>query len=439
MEYFYEKDLSALKDWLVLLDYEGTLVAPGTTIVSEETKTALASLATRNEVVICSNRPPVEGFEATFGIQWPVLQYAKPDPKSVHSIIAHAQKRVVIVGDTVKTDGALARALDVPFIPVATLGKPREKTTIVAYDQLPAVLLPETRESVAILVSGKAPFFHHLTLDIRNRELLRRAEHLARALTDMKVQVCIDPSHLGGFQSVVVLGDNPDALNDALLAKQKGFIRSIVVGPYLPLSTPEHRSRVQHEAIDAIFVLSEVVRKQVITLDQYFVRAQVWNVGLPKTIHRRLPASHTPECELVVLSLEEKAFKTLIDVLWRFGVSLSVVAQSNTFSKIKNWIQARRKVSWRLIAGTGDYLARAEEAWMSDLPTLIVAPEEPGVVLPEQCGMRIDSVEQLESALPDLLESLTGYEPLSYANIHCSTESRARELIALLRALPAEQ
>lgn len=435
MEYFYEKDLAKLKGWLVLLDYEGTLVVPGGQTMSEETKKALLQLANENKVVVCSNGPIVDGFEQLYGVSWAHLSKPKPDPESLESIISAHEGKTVVIGDRWQTDGVLARRLNVPFVHVATLGHPKKEGQAHTDLLQPAILLSDTQEAIALVTHEPLSFLTHIVRDAHNRKALREVEHLAVALEEMGVRVEIDPPALHGFQTILVWGSEAPTLQYALHAKRKGFIKFLLVALQAGTHNPKERALLQDGDIDRLLFTNETIKADFVALDQYFMRGETWNAGVSSAHSRRVRASSRQECEVVVLKTEEREFKEVIDILWRFGVSLSLPPTWLAFKKIRGYIQQRRKVSWQLIVGRGEYLSVAEKAWISDLPTLVIAPEAKVAAIPEQCGMRIDSVEQLESALPDFLESIEGYEPAQYAQIHCSTQSRARELMSLIRAL----
>ncbi|TAL48874.1 hypothetical protein EPN83_02865 [Patescibacteria group bacterium] len=120
MRFFEELDLTDLKDSIVLLDLDGTLVPDGQSDISERAMRKVEELKRANEVYLCSNSRNVERrmkVGRQTGLAFTVEGIQKPSEKVV-SFLGNISKPIVVIGDKAIIDGRLSRNLGAKFIKV---------------------------------------------------------------------------------------------------------------------------------------------------------------------------------------------------------------------------------------------------------------------------------------------------------------------------------
>lgn len=128
-KYFWELNLSALTDTIIILDIDGTIAEMYSDDVSPETLHALESIKERNEIFLFSNNPNPKRlilFANKLTLPHISSKYKKPDPRILRALPNHHDKPLLIIGDKVLTDGLFAIFIKAPFLKVRRIRNSRE-------------------------------------------------------------------------------------------------------------------------------------------------------------------------------------------------------------------------------------------------------------------------------------------------------------------------
>ena len=133
-QYFKELHIEPIKQSVVILDIDGTLLADGErtpTIDPAAAANVQQLVAQGNQVYLCSN-----GFShklernRTIAKQLQIPFYEtsskKPLASAILPLIAGTTKPVIVIGDKFLTDGLLAINLGIPYIDVRSIRSPQD-------------------------------------------------------------------------------------------------------------------------------------------------------------------------------------------------------------------------------------------------------------------------------------------------------------------------
>lgn len=134
-EYFENLDTASIKDSLIFLDVDGTLVADNQASPSEEVLKKVKSLSLRNIVWLCSNSFNGNRNEIIHNLtKLPIIKgHRKPSKKILSQVSKEdrvlsdgSARKIIVIGDKILTDGFFARRIGAEFIKVKRkIGKDR--------------------------------------------------------------------------------------------------------------------------------------------------------------------------------------------------------------------------------------------------------------------------------------------------------------------------
>lgn len=119
-KYFFDCDLSKIKESIVILDIDGTLGAHNTKTVSEKNRAQITLLlANKNRVYLLSNNSnKIRGKKLAqeLGVQWIDTPHRKPSVNVLQTIPRSGAEKIVVIGDKILTDGLFAKRTGATFI-----------------------------------------------------------------------------------------------------------------------------------------------------------------------------------------------------------------------------------------------------------------------------------------------------------------------------------
>ncbi|MDP2642159.1 MAG: hypothetical protein Q8P21_02625 [bacterium] len=118
--YFEEIVIPDEPSCLVIIDIDGTLApdTPGDIAVENAVKEKVVELSNRHRVYLCSNgkdRDRAQGIASMLGIELIDSKYKKYSRKILKDIRLDPNRRTLVIGDKILTDGLLALRLHAHF------------------------------------------------------------------------------------------------------------------------------------------------------------------------------------------------------------------------------------------------------------------------------------------------------------------------------------
>lgn len=478
---FRDLDLSWIKNAVVILDIDGTLLADNKLVGGEAPSTIDAidgatlakvrELGGRNQVYLVSNGKDHgrrERIAAQIGnVKYHPTDFYKPNPKSVRGILPQDERAVFVIGDKLLTDGLLALRIDAPFIQVGSLRMQKESLLVSAAYRIDNwtqsflnLLIPRIHEDSALIILTERPYSITHVSDILYRFVKKLSKaifyrkaylhgsegpaavlrSLLRGLSELNKSFKVNPWKQQITGTVCVL-ENEQALRFALERKKKGFIKKIIAGPNIAVTPNEYDGVMKNSAIDKIVLPSSWSRDWWISFDQMFAsRAIVWDSGVAECEGRRDPNGI---CVVYAKNPNEKLFNKIIEILWSHKLPI-VVSRYGSF-KEHEYLRLLRKARMMV------YLSEAEsqgnalyQAWMSDIPTLIWnrgfieykgGRFESSLVgapsLDPLCGLSFKGEEDFEQKIIELNERYNFFKPREFARAHHTDILAARRYLEI--------
>ncbi len=121
MNYFSELDIKNIKNRLVILDIDGTIVADGGEEIDKKMLDKISELKINNRVYIYSNRGNNlrnKKMSDTTGVPYINSQYKKPSKKILEGLDNVQNLPRLVIGDKILTDGLFAKNIKAEFIKV---------------------------------------------------------------------------------------------------------------------------------------------------------------------------------------------------------------------------------------------------------------------------------------------------------------------------------
>lgn len=128
-KYFSDSNFTEVKNKLILLDIDGTLVRDGGSDLEEKMLNELAKLGRNNKIYFCSNKKDHERNESlakSAGVHYLRTALRKPSRKILEHIDNVEAKKIVVIGDKFLTDGLFAKNIGAEFIKIKRLTSPSD-------------------------------------------------------------------------------------------------------------------------------------------------------------------------------------------------------------------------------------------------------------------------------------------------------------------------
>lgn len=120
-KYFFDFDFSGVKNKLIFLDIDGTIVHDGGNNPDEKTVDQLKKLSKDNQVFFCSNKKnPIRArsLAALSGIKYLDIPCKKPSKKILDFIQNENSLPMLVIGDKILIDGLFAKNIKAEFIKI---------------------------------------------------------------------------------------------------------------------------------------------------------------------------------------------------------------------------------------------------------------------------------------------------------------------------------
>lgn len=133
LKYFYNIDTSTIKDRTIIIDVDGTLVADGEEIVSNNILRTIKGLSKDNQLFLCSNKNlPLRNKSISIQLNIPILNtpFKKPNRKIIYSINNYQLKNFLVIGDKYTKDETFAKNINADFIKVKRIRSEKENLLI---------------------------------------------------------------------------------------------------------------------------------------------------------------------------------------------------------------------------------------------------------------------------------------------------------------------
>ena len=133
MNSFSNLDITHLKEYLILLDIDGTLANDDELKLSEKTIKKVKDLKKSNQVYLCSNS--VNHKRNNKVAELTDTEYLETDikkpSKKILNLISHSEyEKKLVIGDKLLTDGLFAKNIKADFIKVSRIGSKNDKIYI---------------------------------------------------------------------------------------------------------------------------------------------------------------------------------------------------------------------------------------------------------------------------------------------------------------------
>ncbi len=486
--YFAELRVAPIKQSIIILDIDGTLLADDAETVDIQTSKVVRQLVEQgNQIYLVSNgfshqsernRAIAQGLGVTF---FPT-EFKKPLKISVLPIITAATKPVLVIGDKFLTDGLLAVNLGVPFVEVRSLRSGKEPLYAKAAYAIDSLLKkvfgalaagPHYRDELygaapsrVLTILCDVPLslsnVHEVIL-FRSKEYIKNIlfaltrnpnyrtiggpqsvfESLKKGLSDIQVAYRSDPwKHQVTPVVGVIAGVN--TLRFALEQKRKGFIKTIVAGPNIVVAPTDEDNLIKSPLIDRVVVPSEWNKKWWLTFDQLFdSKAVVWASGVDDLGGNR---DSNGVCIVYSKNADEKLFNKLIEILWTYKLPI-VVSHYGQFRQ-EEYFRLLKKARMLVYLSTHESQGIAlHEAWMADVPTLVWNRgffqyqdkrfEDETVSAPylsAECGLSFKDDGDFERKLIEFQEKYHSFHPREYSLAHFTNAIAARKYIDIIES-----
>lgn len=486
VRYFSELDLGPIRDSLVILDIDGTLLADAAQTPDEATIRAARQLSAQgNMVYLCSNgfshkakrnQELADSLQATYY----AIDYKKPLKYSFLPLVRGTTKPVVVIGDKFLTDGLLAVGLGVPYLRVRSLRTKKDSLYVkLAYriDDLATALcgglargpwyqhhvyrdgnaqvVTILTEPPLTIVSLPHTFIRWLRATVKHLlfKLTRQTRYLPyggpssvirslrRGLFEINASYRFDPWQHKVTETVGVIRGIA-TLRWAIEQKKKGFIRTIVAGPNIVVTPLEDDHLIQEPEIDRIVVPSQWNKNWWVSFDQALEqRITPWAAGVTDHGTGR---DAKGVCIIYAKQADEKLFHKIIESLWTHKLPI-VVSNYGQFMQ-HEYFRILKKA--RMMVYLSDFESQGiaiHEAWMADVPTLIYDGGEmryadyvwydSNIAAPyfdPQCGISFKNFEDFESRLIEFMEKYDSFTPRRYSLAHFTNTICARKYIDIV-------
>lgn len=122
-KFFRELDAGAIKDYLIFLDIDGTIVEEKRSLVDEATARKIEELKRNNKIYLCSNKKKSDrNLVVSEFLKLPLLAtpYKKPNKRMLDFISREdrGNRPLLVIGDRFLIDGLFARNIGSRFIKV---------------------------------------------------------------------------------------------------------------------------------------------------------------------------------------------------------------------------------------------------------------------------------------------------------------------------------
>jgi predicted HAD superfamily phosphohydrolase YqeG len=401
----------------ILLDYGGTLCGVDG-VVDSKTMDAITQLKNyATQVVVCSNQAPTPQRAEKLGLEWLTLD--QPKPRIATAIAEFAQDRtkpIVVIGDSLAQDGALAVRLNVPFVHVQSLHKRGS-----FLDRVTTMFVKT--EAFGNLIADKVVT---VLYDAKRVESAAIEQIVLHARTNsFEVRVNPREDHYAG---TVYIFNGKQFLEKAAARKQQGFVGRIIVGPDDELIPENDHALLSNTALDAIVFSSDQIKARWTAADQYFNRAEVVPLGVADHGARQPAAGQTGSCIVIASDVPEALFHGVMSELWKQQLSIEV-SRAGTFKaqQYEKLLRTARCLIYLDTEGRGNFLL--SQSWMSDVPTLCWK----NPTIPPECGRSFEDVTDFSLALAEFLRHNSEYQPRQYAQSHVSATRSAAEYARIIR------
>lgn len=157
MQTFLELQTSAVTGTILLLDIDGTLTHDHGTEIDLPIQQKIHELSQVAEIYLCSNGPleRTRVFANLLGVNWIESTHHKPNRRMIERL-HRGDKKVIVVGDKILTDGIFAKNCGATFIPIKHLRH--------IDDSLLTRLIYLFDDSVGILTMAVFPLWPYLAL-----------------------------------------------------------------------------------------------------------------------------------------------------------------------------------------------------------------------------------------------------------------------------------
>jgi len=133
MNTFSNLDISKLKNYLILLDIDGTLINDDEFNLTEATIKKVVDLKKENKIYLCSNSRNHDRNNKVahlIGADYLETDLKKPS-KKILDLISHTEyKKKLVIGDKLLTDGLFAKNIKADFIKVSRIRSKNDKIYI---------------------------------------------------------------------------------------------------------------------------------------------------------------------------------------------------------------------------------------------------------------------------------------------------------------------
>ncbi len=145
---FDQLNVSEIKNYLILLDVDGTLVIDNGNFLNIAVKNKITELSRFNQIYLCTNKKAQRSlrsraFAESAGVKFLDTPHRKPSKKILNFIDNPNKLPLLVIGDKVLTDGLFARRIGTQFIKVKRLSSKEDSyltKIIYALDNLAAEL-----------------------------------------------------------------------------------------------------------------------------------------------------------------------------------------------------------------------------------------------------------------------------------------------------------
>ncbi len=476
--YFHELPVERFSGGRIFLDIDGTLVPDGfsaapTPQVQEQIRKLQAVQA---KIFLCSNGPDkarARAIATSLGVTYHETDLRKPNPESVRDIAPIEGEPAYVIGNTILTDGLLARALRIPFVQVSTLSAPSESfllRIIGAVDAACACLLRPLVRSLSFdtsltlltapplpsvrydrrLVSRLSRWVRQLLFSITRSSIFASTggeqstyEGLTVGLQAIGVSFRSNPSFAAVTDTVCVL-EGVDTLRWALEQKSRGYIKTIIAGPSIVSAPTDEGNIIRDSRIDMIVLPSEWNKRWWMSFDQLFgTKASVWASGV---VDHGLGGKADGPCIVYSKNADEKLFHTIIETLWTHKLPI-IVSKYGEFHE-SEYLRLLRQARMVIYLSEYDMDGRTlRQAWMAGVPTLVWNRgyfmyhekrfEDPSVGAPyltPECGAQFTGADDFKEALIHFLANLSDFKAREYALAHYTPTITARKYVEIVAA-----
>ncbi len=126
---FFSQTQWNLKNCVIFLDVDGTLVGEGGSKLDKASLKAFSKLKKNNTLILCSNSPKKERTQKLaeqLNVDWTKGSHKKPHKEVLGELKFPKNKKKVMIGNLFCIDGRFAKNISAQFFPVKTVVSPHE-------------------------------------------------------------------------------------------------------------------------------------------------------------------------------------------------------------------------------------------------------------------------------------------------------------------------